>query len=282
MNIKIKISIIIICISFLYADCFPQMTDSLKKGSFYSFTLNNGSVIKGKVLSFDSYVILLNTKNGMNEIFRKNIFNSKKAGDDFIVEYFTNFRKPEYRKYFCFSAGYVMPGKSDKSDESNYDLAEVHDGFNLSFSYTGFFGRNTAVRTGLSFSSMKNKDASRYNYNYYSTRTGGTLTQITFGMDVLLGMFYPEQKINYYALAGIGLGSMNSSSISWNDYYSYNTDPEFQFNIKFGIGAGLTYKLSGKISLQTEIDYDFNSTDEGFYDSMNQLILKAGIIFLNL
>lgn len=286
MNSKIKITLIIIILTFLFSDCFSQQIDSLKKGAFYSFTLKNGSIIKGKIISLNNSTIILNTKNGLNEIFRNNILNSEKAGNDFIVEYYTNFKKPEFKNYLNLSAGFVIPGKPDNSEESNYDsryITEINNGFSLSVSYTGFFGRHMAVRTGLSYSSMKNKDAVYNMYNYTSSRTGGTLTMVSFDFDVLAGVFYPENKINYYGLAGIGIGSMNSSTVStWDGYYTYNTDPEFQFNLRFGIGAGLTYSLSDKISLQTEINYNFNSTDDGFYNSMNQFIFKAGINFLNL
>lgn len=266
---------------FLFTDCFPQSTDSLKKNSFYSFHLNNGSVIQGKLISFDSIFVLLKTKNGLSEIRMENILKINKMRRESVNDYFTEFKKPDYSNFLIIGSGFISQIKADdKNNNYYYSNVELNNGFSLSINYTGFISRIIGVRAGFSYTGMNNKDG-LYD-DYYSTyrRTGGALSQFVLNFNILAGMFYPERKINFYGLAGFGIGTVNSSTYQISIYH-YNSDPEYQFLISYGIGAGISYKMSEKIALQTEVTYDVVSPAKGFYVKMYQLGIKAGIIFIN-
>lgn len=287
MKYSFKILITVFVLIFLFTDCFPQNSQTLRKGSFYSLTLDNGSVIQGKVMSLDSTVILLITKNGITEIQRQSIRNISRPKQEFINDYFSTYKKPQYRKYISLNAGIIYPesANNDYDYYSDYSSNELNSGFNLSLGYTGFFSRSIAVRTIVSYSQMKNIDVNQTNsYNNYN-RTGGSLSQFVFSIDFLAGLFHPEKKINFYALAGIGFGQMNSSEVTeqYINYYTatYTYNPEGQWLFKYGFGGGVTFNLSGKIAIQAEVIYDHISPVSGFYENMNQLGIRAGIIFIN-
>lgn len=281
MNIKIEILIIIIISATSLNDCFPQNIDSLKKGSYYSFTLNDGKTIQGKVISADSFVALLNTKNGMYELNRKLIVKVKKLTDENILEYLTSYRKEVYNKFLSLSAGAVMPESNE--ERSSPDL---YDGFSISASYFKLIDRTFGIKTGFTYSNMKNKDLVYSDYYYENKFSGGNLSQFLIQFQLLAGMFHPEKKINYYFQFGIGFGYMKSSDIKSSNlnysYYNGNYNGnELQFMFSYGFGGGVTYRISDKLALKTEITYDSIIPDEGFFDKMNQFGISAGIIFIN-
>lgn len=283
-----KIMTIVLALITFCKDSFPQEPDIMKRGIFYTFTLYNGAVIKGKVISYDSFYVLINTKNGINEIKRQNIINLKRADEEFLNEYFGTYKKPDYRSFLCLNLGYVIPESENHNTEYYYysdPVVELNNGFSVSVDYTGFFSRYFGVRAGISYSVMKNKD---YNYSnnsqnfyYQSSRTGGSLSQFIFGFNLLAGMFHPEKVINFYGLAGFGIGILNGSEVNNSNYYSSNSNPDYQFLLSYGIGGGLTFRLSEKIALMTEVNYDFISPEKGFYSFTKELGFKAGIIFIN-
>ena len=284
-NKLIILTSVILIMTFL-PDCFPQNKDSLQKGSFYSITLVSGKTVKGKVMSADSGYVLLKTKQGLNEIETHNILNSKKLGQEFYDEYFTENRKPVYRNCISLSIGYISPSEISDISYNYYDYSNVNlnNGISVSAAYSGFFSRTIGVRAGLTYSRMSNKDDYIMNYNYFGTgssfRKGGRLSQFTIGMDMLTGMLQPEKKINAYGTAGFGLGVANCGVVSEvydGGKYDYNPDPQFLFS--YGIGAGITYRFSEKTAFQTEAYYNHVSLQEGFYRDMDQFIIRAGIVF---
>lgn len=285
MKIRIKILLVTVLMIFALTNCYPQNSDTVKKGSFYEFIMNDGSKITGKIVYLDSAVILVKNPNGLNEIKRLSIKSIDKPGKEFTTDYFTIYRKPQYRKYLSINIGIVFPETENIGDEyySSYYTHELNTGFCLTLAYTAFFNRNLAIRTGAFYTIMKNKDSPETGSYYYTGSTGGTLSQLLFNIDMLIGFFEPENKFNYYALGGFGFGSMNSSRVQESYYYESNSsyDPELQWSFMYRLGGGVTYRQSEKLAFQIEIDYDTISPVGGFYSKMNQLGIKAGIIFIS-
>ena len=298
MKTSLKILIPVIIIFFFSADNFSQSTDSLKKGSFYSFTLNNGSVLEGKILSVDSQYVYVMTVNGMNEIKKEYIHNLKQLGQTFAEEYFSTYKKPQYKYFLSIDIGLAFPKFSQEKSYYGYYYFGVNNtvntGLNISADYTAFFSRSMAVRSGIALSYMKNKDETRSDYyNTFST-TGGSMTQFTIlGLDLLGGTFHPEDKINLYFLADAGIGNVNSSSVIQESYYisyydptyldhnTYTINPEAQWFFKYGFGAGITYSLNENINLKAEVNYDLYKLESGYYGDFDKLIFKTGIAFIN-
>lgn len=284
MKSKFKILTVIAVMIFAFNDCYSQKPDTVKKGSYYDFILNDGSEITGKIIFLDSSVILVKTPNGLNEIQRHRIKSIGKTGQDFLTDYYTSYRKPEYRKYISLNLGMVLPENANNGEEYySYYSKDLNTGFSLSFAYTAFFNRNIAIRTGASYANMKNKDSPETGSYYYERSTGGNLSQILIHIDMLAGFLEPENNFNYYALGGFGFGSMNSSKVTENYYYGGNQsyDPETQWTFMYRLGAGVTYRKSEKLAFQFEIDYDIVSPEGGFYEKINQLGIKAGVVFIS-
>lgn len=284
MKIKFKILIIAAFMIFAFNESFSQNTDTVKKGSSYNFILNDGSSITGKIVFLDSSVILVKTPNGLNEIQRHIIKAIDKPDQEYLTDYFTSYRKPEYRKYISLNIGIVFPEYATSGDEYySYYSHELNTGFSLSLAYTAFFNRNLAIRTGASYTNMKNKDSPKTGNYYYERSTGGNLSQILFNLNLLAGFFEPENKFNYYVLGGFGLGGLNCTDISQNNYYgsSYTYNPQAQWVFMYRLGGGITYSQSKKLAFQIEIDYDSVSPDSGYYIKMSQLGIKAGVVFIS-
>lgn len=284
MKNKLIILAAVIAVLTYFTDCFPQNADSIQRGSLYSITLVSGKTVQGKVMSADSVYVLLKTNLGLDEIERKNILTAKKLGQKGYSEYFTTYKKPSYRKYISYSIGYISPSVINDNYEYSYGSANpenLNNGFSITAAYSGFFSRGFGVRAALSYTGISNKDDSIYYYYGSSTfRKGGSMSQYVIGMDMLAGMFHPEKKLNLYAAAGFGIGIANCGEVTETYAYGgeYNFNPEPQFLFSYGIGGGITYRISEKTGVQTELYYNHISLQEGFYRDMNQFVIKAGIV----
>lgn len=271
----------ILLIAFSY-DGYSQGMKGLVRGSYYTLTLNNGVMIEGKVMALDSGKAVVNTAFGLYEVQLqdvKEVLKLSKSEGTLIVYGETNSKG---KNFLSLGAGAIFGSVSE--DIYSYGVG-VGPGFNVSVSYGNFTGRATAYRAGFSFSMMPN-EYSEANQYYYYTRSGGSNIQFDFEFDYMIGLLKPESEFNPYVFGGLGLGTMNSTSVTntySNQYYSSGEekfDPDAQLFYKITFGAGTFFKLSKKQALQLDIAYDITSVSE-FYSDMNQIRVKAAFVFLN-
>jgi hypothetical protein len=247
--------------------------------------LDNGTMVEGKVMALDSGKAIVNTGFGITDVYLKEIKAVQKLSTNEGALIVYGETKKSDKSFISLGSGAIIA--STTSEYFPYEGGDqVNPGFDVSVSYGSFSGRASAYRVSFSFSSMSNRNADD-NTHYSITRSGGSTMQLDLGFSYMIGLFKPEFRVNPYVFGGLGLGNMNSTSIT--ETYNYTNyqingqdfNPDGQMYYKISFGGGTFYRLSKKQALQLDISYDIMSIASGFYSDMNQIRVKAAFVFLN-
>lgn len=271
--------------------------DSLMISGIYKVTLIRGYVFEAEVLSFDSLYITFTVNNEIYRIKKDDIKSIEIPGlpTNLNVDFSTyKFHSVEmkFTSIYAVNVGICFP--------TGRNVQVSNKGFEIEASFLHHFDRIIGVSTDFQFIYLPAKDNVAYPPYYYgpSYGSGGTLTLYTIKANFLVGSFRPESKILLYGDLGVGTRyAVQSDLMITSTYYDYTNNNYYTTTqlergnngteFIYGIGLGASYRLSPKLRLYSECQ--FNSLSDSHYYNIYEddksingiLIIKAGIMFTN-
>ncbi len=284
------IALITFGFSILSSDIYAQKEillnkDSLITGGIYSIELTDGRTITGEITSIrDSSIGIRVGKE--NFIFRKEIIKRVMIGGSKIREVKIITIDSVYeRKKFKF-IGSVQSGLALPTADFNKAYS-ASSGFQLS-AYQFF---NNVTGLGGEFQYNNFHGTVNYYTETYSTEKIETesYNSYMFKVNLLIGNLRPEDKFVLYFMFGIGL-QFNSEGSVYSTHITYNTSNTSKVESYkgtaafYGLGIGSFYKVSGKIGINLEIQFNKVSDQDFYYIGADDKLdgfysIKGGIMF---
>lgn len=295
MKIKLRIRFaIMLAVIFSAELSFSQgrevALDSLMIGGIYEVLTTDGRQFLGELLSRDTSGLRFNTdedildvKPGQIKMVRIPYFNLDRSSE--VSE--NELQKKKFRFMGFVNAGISMPTGA---------FGDIHKtGFGINASIYHLFDRLMGIGTEMQFN-MFPGDVYTYRNSYSESRYQSESYSIySFKANLLVGNLRPEDYLIAYGLFGVGLqyyseGSVTSTYIHFDPYYPYtysSTSPDISgLSFLFGAGAGISYKISKKIRINGELqfnklpklDYNF-SHDYGSNEFDGYFSFKTGIMY---
>jgi hypothetical protein len=243
--------------------------DSLKNGKSYKIVLFDDRELIGQIISSDSLSIRLKDNN--------NIYRIKK---DDILKISNEIQRTVPFLILNVNGGYSIVAGNYRS----YSSSSVQiKGFNLGVEGILPLSEYRAIRLGLDYSGLKKPG---YTDTYYYLENSGSYTKeeesnirlISFRTDYLFGDFRSSKKFMYFFSAGAGVNFYHESAYSsysvHNDtiYYMSQNGERNSTSMIFAIGLYAGYKISNKMGIQGQIEYNlianehiFDHLDGGFF-----------------
>lgn len=276
---KVNASLILVLLSAAYLDQIysqEHFADSVVTGKTYRFIMYNESEIYGTVLSSGQEYIKILTESGSHVMVNvKNIL------------FFSPYDLSGRLKYSVSLLG----GISMLSSNGNYG---VEPGMNIDLAGIYYFDESKAIKADFGYTFIKEKHDDYITapliYPYYpDIYEGGDISYFTLKGNYLLGMFNPEKKLMFYGSIGFGFNVTHVAEIN-EQYYNYDDSlymrrsipAENNINAVISAGGGLVFKVSKKLSVHTEIEYNYVTTDDNpgfFYSSRSYIPLRLGIMY---
>ncbi|MBK8552292.1 MAG: hypothetical protein IPL53_14995 [Ignavibacteria bacterium] len=261
-----------------------NLYDTLITGGYYSVQLTNGKQITGELTVKGDSNIIIQTQSDIISLSKSSIISIMIAKSDFeeseIEELIYNERK--FRLLSSFQAGIDLPtgdfGNTYKNgfgiQTSVYHLFDMTTGFGAELQWNNFPGSSYTNNTGYST----------------VTNTWGSYNLIMLKMNFIAGSLDPKNKMVVYGLFGIGFQYYNEGDRMYKEIYqNYSSEHEYpqEAGVAFLYGAGLGgfYKISKKIGINCEIqynkipapEYDYYSTGENEFNGY--FSIKAGLMY---
>lgn len=248
------------------------LMDSIITGNRYRITMYNDNEVIGKVVKQDSVYIYMVSETGTSRIRFEDIFSVSKSTVPRLL-----------KALFTLGGGVLL--------ESGYDNYGDNNKAGYSIQLTGLFpfSENKAMRLDLSFGQFK-RDRMMYSYYYDpnpSTYTYQDINLYSAYVDFIFGDFNTRSDFSVYGLAGLGITHVSEGNYDYRDY-NYNDTTYFirtvegnnYTNFSMTIGGGLRIKISNRIGVFTEAQY--NLTTYGgyfFFFGRGYFPIRAGITY---
>lgn len=233
--------------------------DSMISGKTYRITLYNDKEVIGRVTKQDSAYTFLKTESGVVRVRNEDIFSVSAS------------TIPRLNKALFSLGGGVLLNSGE--DYHYYDNNNNKPG--LSFQGTALIplSENKGIRFDLSYSRFHNDPVVYAYYSYSPPETYSSQNVEYYSMygEFVFGNFLTETGFSVYGLGGLGATHRVEGPYTYTYYNSYdstlyvhdypgNKTTTFSMNI----GAGCRIKLSNKLGLFAEAQYNM-STYEGFF-----------------
>jgi len=273
--------------SYTYIDAQQDTqikNDTLIVGGIYRILMTDGRDLTGEITSSTDSTVSIFVKN---ETYILNKDKIMAIGIPEIVTYEDNegFYYPDdkinkFRMIGSIQAGICIPTGSFGDQFSS------GSGFQLS-AYT-LFSKATGIGGEIQYNSFHGSTYYNvYTYNYEKIENG-SYNSWMIKFNFIFGNLNPEAKVVFYGLAGLGLqvnsiGGYTYTSVYSNETYSYKDESNSRAYFQYGLGAGGFYKISEKIGINLE--FQFNKISGNSYSSSNGVngfySIKAGLMFTN-
>ena len=279
-----KLIITITLVTFMFAgqcvSLFSQQDTQIKKdtaiivGGIYKILMADGRELTGEIISTSDSTVSI---NALNEIYILNKDKIMAIGIPDLTTYDSdeNFNYSDYDLTRFKMIGSVQAGISIPAGNFGNRYSSG-SGFQLS-AYT-FFGRSAGIGGEIqhnSFHGLVYYDV--YPYSYVKTEENN-YNQWLIKLNLILGNLNPESKIVIYGLAGLGLqinstGGYTSTLVYSNESFSSKAENYSGSDFQYGFGAGSFYKISKKLGINLEFQYNNGAID--FYT------IRAGLMYTN-
>lgn len=229
----------------------PNLKDSLLIGGIYNVLLTDGREYTGELTSIIDSTIILKEFDIIYRIETNQIKAVSIAA--------RNFKEKKFRFLGSFQAGISL---------LSGEFGDFHkDGFGMNISSYIIFSRYTGISTEFQFNNFQGTEVT---INDYYTKKTNYFNLYSLEFNFIAGNLFPEDKIVYYGLAGIGV-----------QCYSPWGDVEFTFSAGFGAFYKVNRELAinGEFKLNTlsnEYDY-YSSKDENAFDGC--YTFRLGIMY---
>jgi len=213
--------------------------DTLMIGGIYKVLLTDGRDYTGELTGKGDSNILLYSGNNLYRFE----FNQ--------IRVISIAARPYKEKKFQY-LGSIQAGISVLSGE----YADFHkDGFGMEISSYLLFNRYTGISTEIQFNNFQGTEVVNNGYNYYYTTKTNYFNLYSIKFNFIAGNLFPEDKIVYYGLAGIGY-----------QFYS----PQGNSDFTFGAGFGAFYKISRELGVSGEFQLNSLSNEYDYYSPSNE------------
>jgi len=260
--------------------------DTLIVGGIYRILMSDGRDITGEITGSTDSTVSISVMNETYILYKDKI---RAIGIPDIVTYDSNedyyyneFDVHKFKMIGSVLAGICIPTGSFGDQFSS------GPGFQLS-AYT-LFNRSTGIGGELQYNSF-------HGYTYYNVYTynyekieNSSYNSWMLKFNFIFGNLNPEARIVFYGLAGLGLqlnsgGGYTYTSVYSNETYSYKDDSNSEAYFQYALGAGGFYKISEKIGINLEFQFNKISSDSFSYNSSNGIngfySIKAGLMYTN-
>ena len=262
--------------------------DSLFSGGVYNVFLLEGTQFQGEFISQDSLRLKFDVAGDIKEIGLEQIkyvqipdFHTYSSEEESVYSF--QFRAKKFSLMGWINAGISTP---------TGDFDDIHEnGFCITVSIYHLFDRLMGVGTELQYNIFPG-DIYVYNDGYSESRSQSESYSIySLKVNLLVGNLRPEDYLIIYGLFGVGLhyyldGTVISTYSHPYGTYTYVSPSNSGLSFLFGAGTGMSYKISNKIRLNGELQYnklprlDYNFAHN--YESNDfdgYFSFKAGIIY---
>lgn len=272
-----------------YIDAQPETKnkkDTLIVGGIYRILMSDGRDITGEITGSDDSTVSIRVTN---ETFILNKKKIKAIGIPEIVTYdsnedfyYSDFDVNKFKMIGSVQAGICIPTGSFGDQFSS------GPGFQLS-SYT-LFNRSTGIGGEIQYNSFHGSTYYNvYTYNYEKIEQSNYNSWM-LKLNFIFGNLNPEARFVFYGLAGLGLqlnsgGGYTYTTVYSNESNSYKEENYSEAYFQYALGAGGFYKISEKIGINLEFQFNKISSDSFGYSSSNGIngfySIKAGLMYTN-
>lgn len=293
MKTHINPFIIAAFIFLLSSLAFSQNQTDISKiiiGKNYKIVLFDDTEILGKIVSFDSAVVRIETSNNSTIIIPKNN----------ILYYSTELEIPKYRFLVSLMAGasFITNNIYDYGYGiyNYYGNQNKKQGLNINAAAIWFISDTKAVKLDAGYTYVKAGDYSyvtNYDPLYNTTYTGGNISMYSIKANILFGRFKPEERIILYASLGFGIHITNQEAATESYYSSGYPDtawtlqtnhilPTSEVNAVISVGGCAGYRFSKHFGASMEMEYDMITGENYFlfFGNRNYFPLRAGIFYI--
>jgi hypothetical protein len=291
MKTRINPLIIALFIFLLSSLAFSQNETDISKiviGRNYKIVLFDDTQILGKIVSFDSGEVRIETANKSTIIIPKG-----------NILYYTTEVAPEKYNFLVSLMGGVSFITNNIYDYGIYNYGgnpNMKKGPNINAAAIWFISDTKALKFDAGFTYLNAgtyQYISSYDPHYNTTYSGGNVSLYTFKANILFGRFKPEEKVILYASLGFGIHSTNQES-STELYYSsgypdtawtqhtYYMQPFSEVNAVISVGGCAGYRFSKHFGASLEMEYDMITGENIFlfFGNRNYFPLRAGIFYI--
>ena len=258
---------------------YAQDELNIQPGVRYKFILFDDTQIIGKVISVDKGFVKIQTKD-------KNVVSISK---DYILFVTTDLTPEKYESSFALTGGI-----SFLNDDRYYYSRESQPGPHINLSGMFYLSGTKAVKVDLSYSYAKPKYEETYYYSYGGEAPepdkfeGGEGTYISLKPSFVLGQLRPENKTMAYGYIGLGVNYFHKEDLLHTYYYRDYKDTTYTVRTDkmtgrsglgavLGFGGGLGFRITPKLSILTEIEFNILTLWEDF---RSYIPLRIGINYL--
>lgn len=231
-------------------------------GKKYKIVLYDDKEVIGKVISIDSINVTIQNEYKETLIIPKNN----------ILYYSSNLTPTNY----IFSA-LLLGGISVYAGNNTFNgyQNKVKPGINFNLAGIFYLSDSKAIKLDFGYTYLK----PNYDNYYYSSDpahpssyVGGDISQFSAKGNILVGSFNPSQRLMLYASLGFGihfLAQKESTFKYWYQYYQDSTwtqhteyhQSERDVNALLSVGAALGYRITNKLGIMGEIEYNLVTTN---------------------
>lgn len=250
----------------LYAQQETQRDkDTLIVGGIYRILLTNGRDFTGEITSNKDSTIGIRvgnenffvTKNKIAAIANAGAFNNESEFESYRPVYINDKFKllgsvqtgvsiptGNFGDVYSTSSGFLI---------SAYGFFSKFSGFGIEFQYNHFHGPQDYYTKW---------DTSGTNNTYFNTKyESGNFSSSMLKFNLMLGNLNPKSSFVFYGLLGFGLQLNKESDGKFSEIYSnYTTEStlegDSEIAFMYGVGAGSFYKISQKIGISLEFQYN--------------------------
>ncbi len=260
--------------------------DTLIVGGIYRILMSDGRDITGEVTGSNDSAVSVRENNETLILNKKNI---KAIGipdmvyyDNVKDYYYNDYEVNKFKMIGSVQAGICIPTGSFG------DQLSSGPGFQLS-AYT-LFNRFTGIGGEIQYNSFHgyvNYNVSTYYYEKFENKSYNSWM---FKFNFIFGNLNPEAKFVFYGVAGLSLqvnsgGGYTYTTVYSNESNKYEVENSSDGSFQYGLGAGSFYKISEKLGINLEFQFNKLSSGSYVYSSSNGLsgfyTIKAGLMYTN-
>lgn len=260
--------------------------DTLIVGGIYRILMSDGRDLTGEISGTSDSTVSIRV---MDETYILNKDKIRAIGIPGVVTYdnnedyyYNDFDVNKFKMIGSVQAGICIPTGSFGDQFSS------GPGFQLS-AYT-LFSRAAGIGGEIQYNSFHGYVSYNvYTYNYEKIEQS-SYNSWMLKLNLIFGNLNPEVRFVFYGLAGVGLqlnsgGGYTYTNVYSNETYSYKDENNSEAYFQYGLGAGGFYKISEKLGLNLEFQFNKISSNSFGYSSSNGIngfyTIKAGLMYTN-
>ena len=232
--------------------------DSLKSGGIYSIILANGKQFNGEFISRDSSSLTFNDQGRLKRI--KIVQIAAMLTPEYLLDdnleisdntSLLNLNK--FRSMLFFNTGISIPTGTFK------DIHKAGFGFNASVYH--MFDRLIGIGAEFQYNIFPGEVYTTKENDYVIRSESESYSLYSFKANLMIGNFCPEDNFIVYGLFGVGLHYYTDGSVTTISSHQFGTYTDIfpgnsGLSFLFGAGTGLSYRISKKIRINGELQYD--------------------------